>query len=102
MEDSFSIMEVAQYSGGSFSTAGDNISALEGQLQYGGGITAGHVGITAGHVGDSFSTVGDNFSTVGKTSVQWGKTSVLWKEHQSSGGYPVQWGKIFDFGMFGR
>ena len=35
---------------------GDNISTVEGYLQY--------WGITAVHVGDSFSTVGDSFSTV--------------------------------------
>ena len=49
--DSFSTVEVVQYSGGITSVhVGDNISTVEGYLQYCGGITAVHVG-------DSFSTV---------------------------------------------
>ena len=43
--------------GDNISTVGDNISTVEGYLQYSGGITAVHVG-------DNFSTVGDTFSTV--------------------------------------
>ena len=80
-------------------------SAVEGYLQYCGGITAVHVG-------DSFSTVGNTFSTVevvqyseritsaqqgmlqycggysvhwGITSVQWGITSVLWRVFSTVG-----------------
>ena len=49
---------------------GDNISTVEGYLQYCGGITAVHVGDTFSTVGVPsvlwrlFSTVGDNISTV--------------------------------------
>ena len=46
--DSFSNVEVVQYSGDNISTVGDNISTVEG-IQYS---------------GDTFSTVGDNISTV--------------------------------------
>ena len=79
VRDSFSNVEVAQYSGGitsvhagdNISTCGgitsvlwgDNISTVEG-IQYCGGIPSVLWGITAVHVGDSFSTVGDTFSTV--------------------------------------
>ena len=95
------------------STVGDNISTVEG-IQYCGGIPSVLWG-------DSFSTVGDTFSTVevvqysgGITSVQWGDsfstvegiqniggiTSVQWGIHQYCGGYSVQLGKNFNFGMF--
>ena len=70
-------MEVAQYNGRIasvlwklFSTCRDNISTVEGYLQYCGWITVAHVGV-------SFSTVRDTFSTVeivqycGGCSVQW-------------------------------
>ena len=43
--DSFSTVEVVQYMwGDNISTMGDNISTVEGYLQYCGGITAVHVG----------------------------------------------------------
>ena len=61
-------MEVAQYSGGSFSTVGDRFSTVQ-VVQY--------------MQGDNISTVGDNISTVkgiqycgGIPSVLWGVTAV--------------------------
>ena len=76
--DSFSTVEVVQYSGGitsvhvgdNISTVGDNISTVEGYLQYCGGIASVHWGITSvqwrvfSTLGDNISTVGDNISTV--------------------------------------
>ena len=55
--DTFSTVEVVQYSGGdNISTVGDSFSTVEG-IQYIGGITSVHAG-------DNISTVGDNISTV--------------------------------------
>ena len=92
MGDSFSTVEVVQYSGGITSVhAGDNISTVgysvlwrvfstvEGYLQYCGGITAVHVG-------DSFSTVVVVQYSGGITSVQWGIASVLWRVFSTLGG----------------
>ena len=49
MRDTFSTVEVVQYSGGNISTVGDSFSTVEG-IQYIGGITSVHVG-------DNISTV---------------------------------------------
>ena len=54
--DSFSTVDVVQYSGDNISTMGDNISTVEG-IQYCGGIPSVLWGITAVHEGGSFSTV---------------------------------------------
>ena len=50
MGDTFSTVEVVQYSGDNISTVGDSFSTVEG-IQY-------IVGITSVHVGDNISTVG--------------------------------------------
>ena len=57
-------MKVVQYSG-------DNISTVEGYLQYCGAITASHVGVA---------------------SVLWGIVSVVWGYLQYCGSCSVQWG----------
>ena len=72
MGDSFSTVEVAQYSGGlhqymqgdNISTVGDNISTVEG-IQYCGGIPSVQWGVA---------------------SVLWGIPSVLWRLFSNSGG----------------
>ena len=61
-------------------------------------------------MGDNISTMGDSFSTVegiqyigGITSVHVGDNiSTVEGQHQYCGGYSVQWGKNFNFGMFGH
>ena len=63
-----------QYSGGNISTVGGYFSTVEG-IQYIGGIISVYVG--------------DNISTVGR-------------QDQYCKGYSVQWGKNFNFGMFGH
>ena len=71
MGDSFSTVEVVQYSGGITSVLwgiasvlwGDSFSTVE-VVQYSGGIASVQWGDSFSTVGDSFSTVGDSFSTV--------------------------------------
>ena len=58
VEDSFSTVEVVQYSGDNISTVGDSFSTVEG-IQYTGEITSVQWG-------DNISTVLRVFSTVGK------------------------------------
>ena len=79
MGDSFSAVKAVQYSGGwheyiyvedDISTVRDNISTVEGYLQYCRVITAVHVGDTFSKW-RVFSTLGDNISTVEITSVLW-------------------------------
>ena len=67
-------VEVVQYSGDSISTVEDSFSTVEG-IQYNGG---------------------NNISTCG------GLHRYSGGQHQYCGGYSVQWGKNFNFGMFGH
>ena len=64
--------------GDSFSTVGNTFSAVEGYLQYCGGMTAVHVG-------DSFSTV-DSIQYIG------GIASVLWRLFSTVGDTSVHAG----------
>ena len=65
---------------------GDTFSTVE-VVQYSGGITSVQWGI-ASVLWRVFSTLGDNISTCGGiTSVQWGITSVLWRVFSTVGGY---------------
>ena len=77
--DSFSTVEVVQYSGGIASVLwGDSFSTVE-VAQYSGGIISVHVG-------DNISTVGDNISTVEGIQYCGGIPSVLWGDNSSTCG----------------
>ena len=100
-----------------FSTVEGTFSTV-GYLQYMWEIASVRVGDSFSTVGDTFSTVevyqysvtnittvGDSFSTVEGIQYIWRITSVhdistVWLYHQYCGGYSVQWGKNFNFGMF--
>ena len=60
------------------STVGDNISTVEGYLQYCGAITASHVGV-ASVLWGIVSILWGYFQYCGSCSVQWGIASVLWR-----------------------
>ena len=85
-----------------FSTSGDNISTVGGQLQYCGGIFNSvevvqySGGIASVLWGDSFSTVEVVQYSGGITSVHVGDTiSTVGGKHQYCGGYSVLWRDTF-------
>ena len=98
-----STLEVVQYMGDNISTVGDSFSTVE-VAQYSGGIASVLWGIDSvlwrlfstvevvQYMGDNISTVGDSFSTVEVAQYGGGIASVLWGLIQYCGGCSVQWG----------